>query len=119
MTTGLILLAFAAAHAANPTNANQRPSPAEWRAQETELRNQLSGNPDDAAAHLKLGQLCIDAANFPAAVDQARAAQRDTNYRDDADALLARALFLGNQFDQVLVAVQPADRKPQANPRCE
>lgn len=114
MTTGLILLAFAAAHAANPTNANQRPSPAEWRAQETELRNQLSGNPDDAAAHLKLGQLYIDAANFPAAVDQARAAQRDTNYRDDADALLARALFLGNQFDQVLVAVQPADRKPQA-----
>jgi tetratricopeptide (TPR) repeat protein len=107
----LVLGAFGAAHAAGP---NQPPDAGDLRAQETELRASLSKDPNDAATHLKLGRLYITLANYPAAADQARAAQRSAAYRDDADALLSWALFLENQSGVLLRDVKPGNRKPQA-----
>jgi predicted Zn-dependent protease len=117
LAIGLVLGSFEAAHSANVAGPNQPTDAADSRAQETELRAKLSKDPEDAATHLKLGRLYIDLANFPAAADQARAAQQSASYRDDADALLSWALFLGNEFDLLLSRVKPANRKPQAE--CE
>jgi len=114
LAIGLVLGSFAAAHAANPAGPNQPTDAADSRAQETELRARLSKDPDDAATHLKLGRLYIASANYTAAADQARAAQRSASYRDDADALLSWALFLENQFGLLLREVKPGNRKLQA-----
>lgn len=114
LAIGLVLGSFGGAHAANPADPNQSTDAVDLRAQETELRANLSKDPNDAATHLKLGRLYIALANYPGAADQARAAQRSASYRDDADALLSRALFLANQFDPLLSEVKPGNRKPPA-----
>jgi tetratricopeptide (TPR) repeat protein len=93
--------------------ANQSTDVAGLRAQETQLRAGLSKDPEDAPTRLKLGRVYIALGNFPAATEQARAAQRSAAYRDDADALLSSALLRENQFLVLLRDVKPGDRKPQ------
>jgi tetratricopeptide (TPR) repeat protein len=79
--------------------------------QEKQLREALSADPNDAAAHLKLGNLYLEQGRYPAAVDQAKAAKQGGGHNDEADALLAWTLFLSNEGNALLKEIKPGDRE--------
>lgn len=110
------LAAVPGAHAANAPDTKQASgSGGDLRQQEAELRKILTADPKDTSAHLKLGQVYIDEANYAAAEEEARAAKRgDSKYSDEADALLAWSLFLEDQRDRLLAEIKPGDREPHA-----
>ena len=78
------------------------------------MRSALSANPDDGGAHVKLGHVYIDEGKYAAAVDEARAALRGGARNDDADALLAWALFLANEQNVLLAQIKPGQREAHA-----
>lgn len=82
--------------------------------QEKAQREIVKAHPDDAAAHLRLSQIYIDEGRWLGAVDEARAAKRISPQSDEADALLATALFLDGDEDALLTQIKPGNRAPEA-----
>jgi predicted Zn-dependent protease len=110
-----LLPAMPAGQAANPPNQQQQPSAAgDLQKQEQQLRDALKANPDDAATHLKLARILLDRRKFPAAADQARAARKDPKLSDEADGVLALALFLARDQRALFLDVKPGQREPHA-----
>jgi len=90
-------------------------STAELRKQESDLRKMLEAHPDDAAMHLKLGNLYLDDGAWSSAISEARAAQQIGGpHKDEADALLAWAMLSAGQDDKLLDEVKPDDREPHS-----
>jgi tetratricopeptide (TPR) repeat protein len=111
-TAAFTLTAFPAGHAADAPNPTQKTdTAADLLRRETELRNALKANPDNAEAHLQLGRIHLDKGNWTAAAAEARAARSSDTRNDEADALLAWALYLEGKFDVLLRQVEPGQRE--------
>jgi cellulose synthase operon protein C len=109
-TAAFALTALPAGHAADAPPAQKTNSAADLLRRETELRSALKANPNNAEAHLQLGQIYIDKGNWIAAAAEARAARSSGTQNDEADALLAWALFLQGDFDVLFRQIQPGQR---------
>ena len=81
---------------------------------ETELRKAPKANPNNAEAHLRLGRLYLDKGNWTAAAAEARAARSSDAGNDEADALLATALYLQNKYEVLFHEVAPGRREAKA-----
>jgi putative PEP-CTERM system TPR-repeat lipoprotein len=120
-TAVLVSTAPPTAHAADPAMPAKEAAPAKpndaganLRQRETELRNTLRTNPNDAAAHFQLGRVYLDQGNWREAVTEFRSAQRSGANNDDLDAQLAWALYLSNDTSRLFREIKPGDRKPAA-----
>ncbi len=109
-----MLTALAAGHAADAPPAQKTDTAVDLARRETELRKALKANPNNAEAHLQLGRVYLDKGNWTAAAAQARAAQSGDTRNDQADALLATALYLQNKYDVLFREVEPGQREATA-----
>ena len=113
-TAAFALTALPAGHAADEPPAQKTDAAADLLRRETELRSAVQANPKNAEAHLQLGHLYIDKANWTGAVAEAHAARRIGTRNDEADALLARALFLQGNHDLLFKEIEPGQREAAA-----
>ncbi len=113
-TAAFALTALPAGHAADAPPAQKTGTAADLLRRESELRSVLKANPKNAEAHLQLGQIYIDKADWVRAEVEARAARGSGTRNDEADALLAWALYLQGKFDVLLREVEPGQREPKA-----
>ena len=74
-TAAFLLTALPAGHAADAPPAQKTDTAADLARRETELRNALKANPNNAEAHLQLGRLNLDKGNWTAPASEARAAR--------------------------------------------
>jgi Tfp pilus assembly protein PilF len=115
-TAAFALTALPAGHAADAPPAQNTDTAADFLRRETELRSAVKADPKDAAAHLELGHLYIDKGDWIGAAAEARAARSIGTRNDEADALLAWALFLQGERDQ-LFKIEPGQRNAGAESR--
>jgi putative PEP-CTERM system TPR-repeat lipoprotein len=113
-TAAVLLTALPAAHAADSPPAQKTDAAADLLRRETELRNALKANPNDAEAHLHLGRVYLDKGNWTAAAAEARAARSSDTRNDEADALLATALYLQSKYDVLIRQIEPGQREAGA-----
>jgi putative PEP-CTERM system TPR-repeat lipoprotein len=114
-TAAFALTALPAGYAADVPDPTQKTETAADRLrQETELRNALKADPNNAEAHLQLGRVYLDKGNWTAAAAEARAARSNGTRNDEADALLAWALYLQGKYDVLLRQVEPGQREAKA-----
>src|SRR5207302_4350956 len=109
-TAGFLLTALPAGNAADAPPAQKTDTAADLARRETELRNALKANPNNAEAHLQLGRLNLDKGNWTAAASEARAARSGNTRNDEADGLRARALDVASQYDVLVLEVEPGPR---------
>jgi putative PEP-CTERM system TPR-repeat lipoprotein len=113
-TAAFALIALPAGHAADAPPAQKTDAAADLLRRETELRSVLKANPNKTEAHLQLGQIYIDKGDWVRAEVEARAARGSGARNDQADALLAWALFLQGKSDLLFREVEPGQREPKA-----
>jgi len=114
-TAAFALTALPAGYAADVPDPTQKTETAADRLrQETELRNALKADPNNAEAHLQLGRVYLDKGNWTAAAAEARAARSNGTRNDEADALLAWALYLQGKYDVLFRQVEPGQREAKA-----
>ena len=113
-TAAFLLTALPAGHAADAPPAQKTDTAADLARRETELRNALKANPNNAEAHLQLGRLNLDKGNWTAAASEARAARSGNTRNDEADGLLATALYLQSKYDVLFREVEPGQREARA-----
>jgi putative PEP-CTERM system TPR-repeat lipoprotein len=110
-TAAFMLTAFPAGHAADAPDPTQKTqTAADLLRRETELRNALKANPNDGDAHLQLGRIHLEKGNWTAAAAEARAAHNSGTKTDEADALLAWALYLEGKYNVLFRQVEPGQR---------
>jgi cellulose synthase operon protein C len=110
-TAAFTLTAFPAGHAADAPDATQKTDTAVDLRRETELRTALKADPNNAEAHLQLGRIHLDKGNWTAAAAEARAARSSGTRNDEADALLAWALYLEGKYNVLFRQVEPGERE--------
>jgi putative PEP-CTERM system TPR-repeat lipoprotein len=108
------LIALPAGHAADAPPAQKAGTAADLLRRESELRSVVKANPNNTEAHLQLGHIYIDKGDWVRAEVQARAARGSGTRNDEADALLAWALFLQGKSDVLFREVEPGKREPKA-----
>jgi cellulose synthase operon protein C len=113
-TAAFALTALPAGHAADAPPAQKTDAVADLPHRETELRRAVKADPKDAAAHLELGHLYLDKADWIGAEAEAQAARSIGTRNDEADALLAWALFLQGKYDLLFREIEPGQRKAEA-----
>jgi cellulose synthase operon protein C len=113
-TAAFALTASPAGHAADAPPAQKTDTAADLQRQESELRSAVKANPNNAEAHLQLGHIFIDKADWVRAEVEARAARGIGTRNDEADALLAWALFLQGKSDVLFREIEPGQREPKA-----
>jgi putative PEP-CTERM system TPR-repeat lipoprotein len=113
-TAAFLLTALPAGHAADSPPAQKTDAAADLLRRETESRNALKANPNDAEAHLQLGRVYLDRGNWTAAAAEARAARSSDTRNDEADALLATALYLQSKYDVLFRQIEPGQREAGA-----
>ncbi len=113
-TAAFALAALPAGHAADAPPAQKTGTAADLLRRESELRSVVKANPNNAEAHLQLGQIYIDKGDWVRAEVEARAARGNGTRNDEADALLAWALFLQNKSDVLFRELEPGQREPKA-----
>jgi tetratricopeptide (TPR) repeat protein len=111
-TAAFMLTALPGGNAADAPHPTQKTeTAADSLRRETELRNALKANPNNAEAHLQLGRIDLDKGNWTAAAAEARAARSSGTQNDEADALLAWALYLQGKYDVLFRQVEPGQRE--------
>jgi tetratricopeptide (TPR) repeat protein len=111
-TAAFTLTAVPAGHAADAPDPTQKTdTAADLLRRETELRTALKVNPNNADAHLQLGRIHLDKGNWTAAAAEARAARSSGTRNDEADALLAWALYLEGKSNVLFRQVEPGQRE--------
>jgi tetratricopeptide (TPR) repeat protein len=111
-TAAFTLIAFPAGHAADAPDPTQKTDKAaDLQRRESELRTALKANPNNAEAHLQLGRIHLEKGNWTAAAAEARAAQSGGTRNDEADALLAWALYLEGKYNVLFRQVEPGQRE--------
>ena len=111
-TAAFTLTAVPAGHAADALDPTQKTdTAADLLRRETELRTALKANPNNADAHLQLGRIHLDKGNWTAAAAEARAARSSGTRNDEADALLAWALYLEGKSNVLFRQVEPGQRE--------
>lgn len=113
-TAAFALTALPAGHAADTPPAQKTDTAADLLRRESELRSVVKANPNNAEAHLQLGHLYIDKGDWVRAEVEARAARGNGTRNDEADALLAWALFLQGKSDVLFREIEPGQREPKA-----
>jgi cellulose synthase operon protein C len=113
-TAAFALAALPAGHAADAPPAQKTGTAADLLRRESELRSVVKANPNSAEAHLQLGQFYIDKGDWVRAEVEARAARGSGTRNDEADALLAWALFLQGKSDVLFREIEPGQREPKA-----
>ena len=108
------LAALPAGHAADAPPPQKTGTAADLLRRESELRSALKANPNNAETHLQLGRVYIDKADWVRAEVEARAARGSGTRNDEADALLAWALFLQGKSDVLFREIEPGQREPKA-----
>jgi tetratricopeptide (TPR) repeat protein len=78
------------------------------------VRKALKTDPNNAEAHLQLGRIYIEKGNWTAAAAEARAARSSDSPNDEADALLATALYLQSKYDVLFRQIEPGRREATA-----
>ena len=118
-TAAFTLTAVPAGHAADAPDPTQKTdTAADLLRRETELRTALKANPNNADAHLQLGRIHLDKGNWTAAAAEARAARSSGTQNDEADALLAWALYLEGKSNVLFDRSSPVNVKPPQSPWC-
>jgi tetratricopeptide (TPR) repeat protein len=113
-TAAFLLTELPAGHAADSPPAQKTDTAADLLRRESELRNALKANPNDAELHLQLGRIHLDKGNWTAAAAEARAARSSGTRNDEADALLAWSLYLQSKYDVLFRQVEPGQREARA-----
>jgi putative PEP-CTERM system TPR-repeat lipoprotein len=116
LTTAVFALtAFPVGYAADaPDPTEKTETAADHLRRETEVRNALKADPNNAEAHLQLGRIYLDKGNWTAAAAEARAARSNGTRNDEADAVLAWALYLQGKYDVLFRQIEPGQREAKA-----
>ena len=90
---------------------------ADQKKEEIDLRKQVKANPNDPAAHLKLGRFYYRTNRYLEAEVEATEAKRTGASPSDTDPLLAWVLLMQGKTDDLLSKIKPGDREPVAESR--